>query len=539
MTTPSEKAVAARKRLFEDFELWAAKCWSIRTKEAKITTLKLNRAQKHLLTLCYGQLERRGYIRLIILKGRQMGSSTFVEALIYWYVSQREAQKALVVAHDKEGTKTIFTMTRRGHDKMPEAVKPHTTASSSTELVFDKLDSAYRISTAGGDGIVRGDTLTALHLSEAAWWPKSSALANYSGLMDAMPTGRFAKGTIAFEESTANSYNMFYEHWRSAELGESDWETAFLPWFWDPSCEADPTENFERSPGEIALTETVFELTGEELTDAHLMFRRLKIAEKGEELFKQEYPSWPEEAFLTSGAPVFDADTISEALKGAKEPTDRLMLMPGGQWEPYKLGELHCFLPHDEDETYYIGGDVGFGVGKDSSVLQVLDSKHRQAAVWRSNRVNADRFGDVAASLATYYNSAYLCVERNGPGILTNRVIHVDNGYTNVHTEVTYNKISDEETEVVGFGTTVKTKPLVVEELRAKVVQKTIQIFDRVTLEELRRFIVSESGRFEAESGHHDDHVIALCLAAHVNEGDWRPIVNKAEWFPKFNVESD
>lgn len=537
--TPSEKAVANRKRLLDDFEFWARTCWFIRTKEAKIVPLKLNRAQRHLLSLCVDQLERRGYIRLIILKGRQMGSSTFVEAFLYWWVSQREAQKALVVAHDKEGTKTIFTMTKRGHEKMPEAMKPHTTASSSTELVFDKLDSAYRIATAGGDGIVRGDTLTALHLSEAAWWPKGSAHSNYSGLMDAMPTGRFARGTVAFEESTANSFNMFWEHWNKSELGESDWERAFLPWFWDPSCEADPTENFERSPGELELASTVLELTGDELSDAHLMFRRLKIAEKGDELFKQEYPSWPEEAFLTSGAPVFDADSIATMLKEAKEPTARLMLMPGGQWEPYKLGELHCYLPHDENETYWIGGDVGFGVGKDSSVLQVLDSQHRQAAVWRSNRVNADRFGDVAAALARFFNDAYLCVERNGPGILTNRVIHVDNRYGNVHMEMQYDRISDEETEVVGFATTVKSKPLVVEELRAKVIQKVIQIYDKTTLEEMRRFIVSETGRYEAETGHHDDTVIALCLAAHVNEGAWSPIANKAEWFPSFHADSD
>lgn len=538
MTEPSEKALAVRKRLLEDFEFWARNCWYIRTKDAKIVPLTLNRAQRLLLERSMDQLKRRGYIRLIILKGRQMGSSTFVEAFIYWWVSQREAQKALVVAHDQKGTEVIFTMTKRGHNKMPEHVKPHTAASSAKELVFDKLDSAYRIATAGGDGIVRGDTLTALHLSEAAWWPKGSALANHSGLMDALPSGRAARGTLAFEESTANSFNMFWEHWAAA-VGltpevVSDWEPVFLPWFWDPSCEADPTEGFTRSPGEIELAETVLDQTGDELTDAHLMFRRLKIAEKGEDLFKQEYPSWAEEAFLTSGAPVFHADSVNEALKAAPDPIERMTLMPGGSWEPYKLGELHCFLPHDENETYYIGGDVGFGVGKDASVLQVLDSQHRQAAVWRSTRINADRFGDVAAALATFYNDAYLCVERNGPGILTNRVIHVDNRYANVHMEMQYDRITDEETEVVGFATTQKSKPLVVEELRAKVLQKAIKIYDKVTLEEMRRFIVSESGRYEAETGHHDDCVIALCLAAHVNEGEWRPIKTHDDWFAKY-----
>ena len=87
----------------------------------------------------------------------------------------------------------------------------------------------------------------------------------------------------------------------------------------------------------------------------------------------------------------------------------------------------------------------------------------------------------------------------------------------------------------MGFATTVKSKPLVVEELREKVLQKTIKIYDKVTLEEMRRFIVSESGRYEAETGHHDDCVIALCLAAHVNEGEWRPIKNQDDWFTAHN----
>jgi hypothetical protein len=531
MSTPSERAVAARKKLFEDFEWWAKNCWFIRTKEAKITTLVLNRAQRRLLECCYDQLKRRGYIRLVILKGRQIGSSTFVEAFLYWWTSQREAQKALVVAHDKEATKVLFKMTRRGHDKMATALKPSTTASSTTELVFDKLDSEYRIVTAGGDGVVRGDTITAFHLSEVAWWPKGSAMSNYSGLMDAVPTGRAAAGTVGFEESTANGYNMFEEHCTKAIAGESDWELVFLPWWWDTSCEAEPNPGFERSPGEDELATMVLERFGDVLTDANLMFRRLKLAEKGEELFKQEYPSTPEEAFLTSGAPVFNGEVLNQWKTEAVEPIARMTLMPNRKFERNPRGELRCYLPHDPDETYYIGGDVGFGVKKDASVLQVFDSKRRQAACWYSNRIGADWFGTVSAALARFYNDALLAVEANNNGILTNRVIHIDEEYGNVFKSTHYDKITEEETEVVGFITNVKTKPLIVEELRAQVLGKGITVYDPTTIEEMKRFIVTDNGKFEAEAGHHDDHVLALAIANHINAGEWKPIVNEDGWF--------
>lgn len=533
MTTASPKALAARDRLLRDFEFWAANCWFIRTKAATIETLKLNRAQKRLLECCYSQLERRGYIRLIIEKGRQMGSSTFVEAFLYWWVSQRSAQKAVVVAHDKEATKGLFTMTQRGHDKMPAALKPSTTRSSTTELVFDKLDSAYRITTAGGDGIVRGDTLTAVHLSEVAWWPKSSALENYSGLMDALPTGTFAKGTVAFEESTAQGFNMFHAHCDLARKGESDWEFVFLPWYWDVSCEADPAPGFERSPAEVALAELVLQETGDELTDRHLQFRRLKIAEKGEDLCKQEYPSTADEAFLTSGSPVFNPEVLREALEKKTKPIARMRMLPSGKWEQDRFGELLCYLPHDENETYYIGGDVGGGVGRDASVLQVLDSERRQAAVWRSSKMSAAPFGIVAASLGRYYNDAKLTIERNGPGLLTNHILNNDELYPNVWMETQYDKITDVETAVTGFLTTVKSKPLVIEELRDHVALRTVELYDETTLQELLRFIVSDSGRYEAEAGHHDDHVLALAFASHVNEGAWVPIKNQDSWYLK------
>src|SRR6478736_9145096 len=171
----SPAARAVRERLFRDFEFYAQNSLFIRTKDQKVIPLILNKAQRLLLEAVNRQLERRGFVRLIILKGRQMGSSTFVEAFLYWWVSQRKAQKALVVAHDAPAATTIFGMAKRFHDKCPEILQPSTKYSSRKELVFDRLDSSYMVATAGGEGIVRGETITAAHLSEAAWWPPHSA----------------------------------------------------------------------------------------------------------------------------------------------------------------------------------------------------------------------------------------------------------------------------------------------------------------------------------------------------------------------------
>jgi hypothetical protein len=145
----SPVARAVRERLYRDFEFYGKNALWIRTKDQRIVPLELNKAQRLLLDAVNAQLGRRGFCRLIILKGRQMGSSTFVEAFLYWWVSQRKAQRALVVAHDAPASATIFGMTKRFHDNCPEIRKPTTRYSSRKELAFDVLDSSKMVATAG------------------------------------------------------------------------------------------------------------------------------------------------------------------------------------------------------------------------------------------------------------------------------------------------------------------------------------------------------------------------------------------------------
>lgn len=517
----SPAAQAIRRRLFEDYAYYAKNCLRIRTKDQKISPLVLNRAQQRLIDMAVEQLAKRGYVRIIILKGRQMGLSTAVGGFLYWWVTQRKAQKALVVAHKAEATQTLFDMTRRYHDKCPEAMKPSTRYSSRKEIVFDKLDSSYAVVTAGGDGIARSETITAAHLSEIAFWPPGVAKENFSGLMDTIPN---KPGTVVFIESTANGVSgIFYDQWVAAMRGEGLFQPIFLPWFIDDGYRLPAPPDFRPTPDELRL------IADYELDHEQLMFRRSKIAEKGLDLFKQEYPCNAEEAFLTSGRPVFRPEQIAEWLKEAPEPIERLML-EGGEWKLHSRGPLSVYLPHRPAGTYFIGADVGAGVSKDWSVAQVLDSKGQQVAVFR-DQVDPDYFATILNELGMYYNGARIIVESNNHGILTCTRLGKDMAYPNFYTEMVYDKLTDSETIKLGFTTSVKSKPLVIDKLRADLREGRCRVFDRITLEEMRAFIVTETGKMEAEKGGHDDTVMSLALAAHINEGDYTPIENSDDWY--------
>ena len=518
-----ERVLAVRKRLRDDFEYYAPRALKIRTKTAQIVSFTLNKAQTYLLEMALRQLETTGKIRIVIPKARQLGLSTFVGGFMYWWVSQRKAQKALVVTHKSESTRALFDMTKRFHENVPEILRPHTKYSSRAELVFDQLDSSYMVATAGGEAVARGETITCAHLSEMAWWPPGYAKENLAGILQAIPD---VEGTAVFIESTANGVTgPFYEMTQGALKGENGYEVCFLPWFWDDSYRAEAPENFERTPEEEELAEKW------DLDNDQLQFRRRKIAQTGIDQWNQEYPTILDDAFLTSGRPVFNLKSLNSRLQAVPDILERMALQGDHmvnwekmEWEDNPRGELLIYKEIDPGDTYYIGADVAMGVQNgDWSVAQVLDSKKRQVAVWRG-QYHPDYFAYVLYHLGKLYNYAKIAVESNNHGLLTVNNLYKYLSYPNVHLDVIEDKITDKETISLGFKTTAKSRPMIIDDLRAALRDNEIVLNDKTTIRELMTFVVTETGKLEHDAGCHDDCVMALAIANHIHEGVLVPI---------------
>ena len=510
-----KRLVAVRKKLHTDFPFYAKSALKIRTKEGKVAPLKLNPAQQILQHAVNSQLAAEGKVRVIILKARQQGLSTMVGGYLYFSVSQNTARKAMVITHHADSTRALFDMTKRYHENCPEILKPHTKYSSRRELSFDVLDSSYVVATAGGDSVGRGETLTHVHASELAFWPKSTAEEIWNGLAQAVPN---TKGTAVFIESTANGVSgIFYDLWKGAVEGTNGYVPVFIPWFTDPEYRETVPENFERTPEEEELADKY------NLDDEQLMFRRRKIAQNGLDLFRQEYPAEPEEAFLTTGRPVFNPEQLQKCLQDTRDIEEKLALETD-EWVHHMRGELQTYRKHDIGERYVIGADVAMGVRDgDWSVAQVLDSKKRQVATWRG-RVHPDYFAEVLYHLGSYYNEALICCENNSHGILTCTRLGKDMAYPHFYTEIQHDKVTDKETVKLGFTTTAKSKPLVIDQLRASMREGDLELNDKTTIREMLTYIVTESGAMEAEQGCHDDCVMSLALANYVHEGAWEAV---------------
>jgi hypothetical protein len=511
-----------RKKLLKDFRFYAKHVLKIRTKDGQIKKFVLNVAQEELLRVIVQQMETEGKVRIIILKGRQMGLSTVVGGFLYWWVSQHKAQKAMVVTHHGDSTKTLFDMTKRYFENTPDMLRPHTKYSSRKELMFDILDSSYTVATAGGESIGRGETITQAHISELAFWQASSAKDNLNGLLQCIPN---TPGTAVFIESTANGVSgPYYEMWKGAVEGTNGYVPVFLPWFIDAQYREPVPDNFKRTPDEEDLAKKYG------LDNEQLMFRRRKVAASGLELFQQEYPCNADEAFLTSGRPVFNSMQLQEAMENTRDMEQRLAL-EGEEFVEHSRGELLVFRPHVPGETYYIGADVAMGVkGGDYSVAQVFDSKKRQVAVYRAH-VHPDHYAQVLYALGMHYNTAFLIVENNNHGILTCTRLGKDMAYPNFYMETQVDKLTEKETIKLGFTTNAKTKPLIIDQLRASMRMEEIELNDKVTIREMLTYIVNENGGIEAEQGCHDDCVVSLALVNHIHEGSFTPVETPQEMY--------
>ena len=367
MVALSDSSKQIYQRLKDDFEFYARNCLVIRPKnpdeggEVKFT---LNRAQRYVHEKLEDQKKRTGRVRAVILKGRQQGMSTYIQARFFWKITHRRGIRGFILAHEEEATKNLFEMSKRFYEHCFPQFRPILKASNAQEMSFASLDSGYRLGTASNPKVGRSSTIQYLHASEAAFW--ANADEHSKGIMQAVPG---AKETEVIIESTANGMgNYYHEMWQKAESGDSDFISIFVPWFWQDEYKSDVAEGFERTEHEELLA-TIYSVD-----DSQLMWRRKKIVDlsvagqDGERSFKQEYPMCSAEAFQLSGENAyFSPDLVMRARKAQCEP-----------YGPLVIGVDPAGMGRDRTAIVRRRGRVAFGleIHKKKETMELVGMLH-------------------------------------------------------------------------------------------------------------------------------------------------------------------
>jgi len=284
--------MAALARLRDDLPFFASELLKIRTKAGAIAPLRLNRSQLYFHERLEAQRRRTGKVRVILLKGRQTGFSTYIGARFYQGTSFGRGVQTYILTHEQDATNNLFDMVDRFYKNCPPALRPKTGKANAKELLFEKLDSGYTVGTAGTKAVGRSRTVQRFHGSEVAFWP--NAATHFAGVIQTIPS---TPGTEIILESTANGVGgEFHERWQRAEAGAGDYEAIFIPWFWSEEYRRQP------DPGFVMTDEEQAHAAAHGLDIEQIAWRRFKMDElKDPMLFMQEYPATAAEAFQMTG----------------------------------------------------------------------------------------------------------------------------------------------------------------------------------------------------------------------------------------------
>ena len=499
----------------------------IRTKEQKLAPLRFNEAQDNLYAVIRQQAAAGKPIRIIVLKGRQEGISTVTEGLMFQDAATRPNVKTLIVAHDASATGNLFKMNKLFYDCLPKRAQPMRKNSNAKELVFENpakdpkvkarrpgLRSSIRCQTAGSGGVGRSDTLTNVHISEYAFWPKDKEDL-LLGIMQSVPND---PGTMVVIESTANGYDHFKALWDGAESGDNEWVPVFLPWYLEKGYRMAVVPGTEWTEEERQLQRD-FGLDEEQLT-----WRRWCIKANcggSVDKFRQEYPNTPAEAFLLSGTPFFDNQTLALRQTRAPEPAATGWFVydaPEEQGEkprnwrftPSADGAVRIWKKPEKGVPYVLGGDTA-GEGSDCFTAHVLDNRTGEQVAELQQRQSEILYARQVYCLGLYYNAALAAIEVNF-STYPERKLEEWN-YPKLYQRERFDTYANAMVKAFGWHTTPGTRPQMLAELHTVMEEAPQVIRSRWTLGEMIVFVYDKNRKPQAAEGQHDDLVIAAAIA--------------------------
>ena len=509
-------------------------CLKIKTKSGTVVPFRLNDAQRKLYAVAKRQQDAGKPVRLIILKARQLGFSTLTEGLIFHACATRKNVNALIVAHREDATANLFRMSKLFYDELPAPVKPMLRASNAQELVFENpsklrseretrpgLRSRIRCATAGGRGIGRSDTLQCVHLSEYAFWPdgadgKASTLA---GILQAVPS---LPGTMVVIESTANGFEDFKERWDAAVAGENDFEPVFFAWFENPDYSMPVVPGTEWTPEERELRDAY------QLTDEQLQWRRWCIANNcggSLDMFRQEYPASPGEAFLHSGTGVFDNEQIVLRLERLPEPAGRGEFADG-EWTQSETGAITLYELPEEGVPYVLGGDTA-GEGSDYFTAIVIDNVTGRIAAKLRQKYSEPEYVRQIYALGRFYNDALVAIETNFSTYPVMKLQEME--YPNQYSREREDTYTRQMKKSYGFRTDRQSRPRAIANLVEVFSSHPEWFTDRELLEEMLTFCYNEDHRPEALAGKHDDLVMGAAITYAVRHQQRMTVLTEPE----------
>ena len=506
--------------------------WII-TKDGTKEPFTMNRAQLHFFET-YLNIPNP-YHRHCILKSRQLGFTTFIDIFILDEILFGPNKEAIIIAHKVQDATEIFdkkidfAVRNMAPDIKGAFFRINHNSSRKIQVVVEYGADAGSTSSIAVSVSGRSGTYHLVHISEFA---KMCVL--FPKRAEEVETGTFP--TVPFDgfifiESTAEGmagrfYEIFNENWNNRDhitplLSQVQFLSHFYNWQYDEMemkkiYENIPVTQMDECEIDWAEYQREYNLTDKEITYYYMKWLQFggKNGTDAVKKLKQEYPTTPEEAFLSTGQTYFPTAKVASLLT---------QIVPGIRGElsnnekgdvifqQFSAGNLEVFKKPEVGTRYIIGGDTSEGLAHgDAQVLYVINHKTEECDALYRSQVPPDELATEAYKLGKFYNWALLAVEVNKDGLWVNDQLE-KMGYINLYYRKVFDDITQKVTKFFGWKTTSNTRPFALAALKAVFLRKNSG-FPSALLNEMFTFIRNAKGRPEAMDKKRDDVVMASSI---------------------------
>lgn len=559
----AEQEADLRKRIETEIRLspslWMELYGAIKPKVGPLlkgSELKANYLQRQINDVVRWCLIAGVACRIIVLKPRQKGCSTFLVAVFYRWLSNMRAVGAIIGGAHAQST-NLFRMLktyaendrcdRRNPAKVIERAARWANGSIAEQL------------TAANPEAGRSGTYQALVCTEVARWAEegvANATDILAGLLKCVANQAL---TFIALDSTANGQSGdFYERWQNGitfdelKAGKDGYVKIFAAWFEFEDSRRDP--KLEEGREQCLSPERINELKKQyNLDDEQVAWMGWAIREecgKDFDVFCEDYPFDAESAFRTSGRRRFNQGMLAKMKVRA-----RMMTPDCGTIELAKDNRA-TWVPCSADDAMYIRWEqprvaCRYLISADTMTGETQvggkDPDNHAVACLRAGYLDKDRgwvppkivarlvhdYGawerqmkyelrwdiDVLEEriwrLAQYYGNCMIAPEINmDRGLIELLKLR---GTANIFVRKLFNRREQKEDLVYGWKTDPTTREAMIENLARAIREhgkdfEGLEIPCLITIAELESFIVKQNGRSEAMGGKHDDCVLQTAI---------------------------
>lgn len=379
---------------------------------------------------------------VIVLKSRQIGISSIVQAYLVWILIFNSNITCAVISRDSSASTDFTRRCKLMLDNLPEVIRPKykKNIEQHVELKNNSRLISTQVRPSSPESVLRGETVTFLVIDEAAFIEKIEKA--YTGMAPSITTA----ANIA--ESKGFPFGV-------AILSTPNGTQNIGKWYYDMWVDANNSKNLFK-PIKIHYSSAPF-------ADEKWVETNKKLLGYNQLLIDQEL----ELKFVSSQDSFFEPDII-QALNSSKDTNCKLEVIPYFDSRGNKTGSVsrRVFEEVNDNNFYLIGVDISSSYSDCNSAIQVVRYPDLVQVEEFVGKLTIPKLKEEIINLTKKYNNSLLIIENNSYGTqLTQELSEMDD----VSDKLYYTKVLDSTGKVTklipGLNTNAKTKPLMMESL--------------------------------------------------------------------------